>query len=113
MAQTRRVSGVATKIMDIGGRTVVSYHDTHVISWNSQDIILNSGGYRTATTKLRMNQASNQFGLGIHVFQEDHEWFVSYRTDHTLDPDLTPGEVQRKVVPFEDFMVIPRKPTTT
>lgn len=112
MAQTHRVSGIATKVREENGSTVVRYHSTDVISWNSQDIILNSGGWRTATTRLRMNQASNQFDLGIHVFQEDHEWFVSYRTDHILDPDLTPGEVQSMVVPFEDFMVIRRIPTT-
>lgn len=104
MAQTRRVPGTATKVREENGRTIVRYHSTDVISWDSQDIILDSGGYRTATTKLRMNQASNQYGLGIHVFQEDHEWFVSYLVSQAE------GVVQRTVVPFEDHMVIPRKP---
>lgn len=106
MTQTRRVSGVHTEVRDEGSRTIVSYRDTDVISWDAKEIVLNSGGWRTATAKLRMNQTSNQFGLGIHVFQEGHEWFVSY----LVSP--SEGAVQRTVVPFEDHMVIPRKPTT-
>jgi len=37
---------------------------------------LNSGGWNTATTKLRMNQAAAQFSLGFHVRQRDGTWYV-------------------------------------
>lgn len=39
----------------------------------------------TNTTKLRMNQAANQFGLGFGVYQKNHAWFVVIK-----NPDYTP-----------------------
>ena len=57
----------------------VTYHYTDVVCWNNKKIVLNSNGYRTATTKRRMNQASEQFGLGYRVFQKDYEWYVEHR----------------------------------
>ena len=57
---------------------VVKLHQTEVVRFNDKKIILNSGGWQTVTTKTRMNQASNQFGLGYYVYQKDHEWFVDY-----------------------------------
>jgi len=77
MAQTQICRGTATRILTEDGTTSVFYHNTKVISWTDKQITLNSGGYRTFTTKLRMNQASNQFGLGIQVYQKSHEWYVS------------------------------------
>ena len=40
-------------------------------------VLLNTGGWHTATTKTRMNQTSNEFELGYHVYQKDFEWFIS------------------------------------
>jgi len=57
----------------------VSYHNTDVVKWNDSTIILHTGGWRTNTTKVRMNQASNQFNLGYQVYQKDYNWFVTYR----------------------------------
>jgi hypothetical protein len=39
-------------------------------------VTLDSGGYQTVTTKRKMNQAANQFGLGYAVHQHKGEWFV-------------------------------------
>lgn len=78
MTQIRRVSGVATSIRQEDGYTKVRYHNTDVVCFNDKHIILDSGGWQTATTKTRMNQASNQFNLGFHVYQEKGEWYVSY-----------------------------------
>lgn len=33
----------------------------------------------TVTTKRKMNQAANQFGLGYGVFQRKGDWFVTTR----------------------------------
>lgn len=76
-----------------GGFTNITYHQTVVVSFSDSAVILRSGGYRTATTKTRMNQASNQFGLGYSVYQEKGDWYVRL-VDRTL--------------PFEDGMVISR-----
>ena len=56
----------------------VRYHQTDVVKFNHEKIILNSGGWNTFTTKTRMNQASNQFGLGYYVYQRDFDWYVDY-----------------------------------
>lgn len=103
MGQTRRVSGVATKIREEAGYTVVRYHSTDVVKFNSQEIILDSGGYLTVTTKLRMNQASNQYGLGYYVYQQKGDWFVRYYEGFKSDVDSP-----YVTVPFTDGMLIQR-----
>lgn len=84
MARAAKVSGVATRIEDIGEWTNIHYHHTIVVQFNAREIILNTGGWRTSTTKLRMNQASNQFELGYQVHQHKCQWIVSYGGVHYL-----------------------------
>lgn len=85
MGQTQKVQGVATSIFTENGMTNIRYHQTVVVSFNHEKIILNSGGYHTVTTKLRMNQASNQFGLGYDVYQKDFNWFVGIPGTGTVE----------------------------
>ena len=95
MANQWRVGSHATSIRTDGdGWTRVRYHSTDVVSFKNGEVILNSGGWRTNTTKTRMNQANNQFGLGYRVFQKNHDWFVE---------DRESGEVAN----FEDLMRLP------
>lgn len=93
MAQQHCVSGRSTAIFGQGGYTNVLYHDTIVVRFNAHVIVLNSGGWRTLTTKTRMNQTANQFALGFSVFQRAGEWFVTHND---------------KTVPFVDCMTIKR-----
>ena len=58
--------------------TRIRYHSTNVVSFDHGTIELNTGGFTTATTKTRMNQASNQFNLGFKVYQKDFQFFVDY-----------------------------------
>jgi hypothetical protein len=69
LPQQQRVSGVATSVYvdPADGMTKVIYHGTPVVSFDAQKIVLNTGGYVTATTATRMNQAANQFNLGYYV----------------------------------------------
>lgn len=95
MAQTQEVRGVATRVsnqavfpfvtMDgeehqLVNATVVTYHNTDVAAAANQHgllrVVLNPGGWFTATTKLRMNQFANQYGLPFSVYQKDYEWYV-------------------------------------
>ena len=76
--QTRVVRGVATKIEQDADGTHVRYHSTRVVSIHPNgDVTLRTGGWRTNTTKTRMNQAANQFGLKFRVYQQDFDWFVT------------------------------------
>jgi len=57
---------------------IVTYHNTAVVKLiNDRYAVLNSGGYRTNTTKRRMNQASLQYALGFEVYQVNFVWYVS------------------------------------
>ena len=58
--------------------TIVRYHETPVVIVTPTKIILNTGGWRTPTTKTRMNQAANQWELGYSVYQHKGEWYVDY-----------------------------------
>lgn len=93
MSQQHKVGTHETTIASDVTHTVITYHRTQVVRYNSQEIILNSGGWRTSTTKTRMNQASNQFNLEYYVFQRDYEWFVDY---------------QGEEIPFTDGLVLAR-----
>jgi len=108
MAQTHEVRGVATRVhneaafpfrtMDgeehqLVNATVVTYHGTDVAAAAIRNgllrVILNPGGWFTATTKLRMNQFANQYDLPFSVYQKDHQWYVgvhgkSYELDGPL-----------------------------
>ena len=77
MARTNKVGTHKTAIYQSDGYTCIRYHSTEVVRFNTDEIILNSGGWHTVTTKLRMNQASYQFGLGFCVHQRQFEWFVT------------------------------------
>ena len=78
MAQTQTIGTHKTTVSTDNGVTSVVYHSTPVVKFNHLEIILDSGGWETNTTKNRMNQASNQFNLGYRVYQKDFEWFVEY-----------------------------------
>lgn len=97
MSQQYEVRGRATRIRSTalvtfrwcGGITaqrrncrIVEYHDTPVVVFTHDGdaaltVILNHGGWRTATTKTRMTQAANQFDLPYRVYQRDFQWYIA------------------------------------
>lgn len=91
--QNHTFKGTARTIVNVPGQgKFYSYHRTAVvIVREDRTIRLDSGGYRTATTKRAMNQASNQDRLGFRVFQKAGEWFVTW---------------QGRDIPFADQMVL-------
>lgn len=82
--QTKEVRGVGTSIRVENGTTIIRYHDTDVVKFNDRTIQLDTGGWKTATTKLRMNQAANQFNLRYHVSQYRGEWYVEFRNSDRI-----------------------------
>jgi hypothetical protein len=86
MGQTQKVGTVATSVgRGSDGTLRVTYHGTVVVAVAKGLVVLRSGGWQTATTKLRMNQASAQFALGFSVSQRRFNWFVK-RPDGTTVP---------------------------
>jgi len=76
--QTKRVQGVATSVYESPDVIRVTYHNTAVVEVTHNRIVLNTGGWKTVTTKRRMNQTSNQYGLKYRVYQSKGCWFVYY-----------------------------------
>lgn len=98
MSQTRKVSGVKTSVQVVNGETSVRYHSTDVVCFDWKKITLRSGGWRTVTTKLRMNQASNQFDLGYSVYQEKGDWYVVFgSTTYDFKDGMTLDRLTMKV----------------
>ena len=73
---------VATTIETIAGQTRMVYHNTCVASFDpvKKCLTLNSGGFMTKTTKKRINQFFDMFGLPFSLYQKKGEWYVT-RTD--------------------------------
>jgi hypothetical protein len=66
--------GNNTYLQRRGENIAVQLHNTDVIEYEPDGhIILDSGDYRSSTTKDRMNRYTPG---SINVFQEDYEWFV-------------------------------------
>lgn len=86
MSQLSKVGKVATTVRGKmqGGFLSVVYHQTEVVRVENGTITLNHGGWLTATTKTRMNQAANQYGLPFMVYQRNGSWFVD-RNGKTLE----------------------------
>jgi hypothetical protein len=84
---------VATQVIYRGGGAVI-YHGTKVFSFNPETgaVTLDTGGWFTATTKRRMNQAAAAFGLDFYVFQRKWSWFVA-TGEHDLDFDHRSGTI--------------------
>lgn len=83
MAQMDKVGKHMTKITtNKEGGKVVTYRGCPVFSEYPKQgkVVLDTCGYHTNTTKTRINQAANQFGIPIHVFQKNFEWYVSPTT---------------------------------
>lgn len=77
MSRTHTVGKVATSIARRDGVLQITYHGTDVVSaYPDGRIILDTGGWRTTTTKARMNQAASQFDLGFMVYQRNYRWYV-------------------------------------
>jgi len=79
MASMNRVGSHKTYIRTKGKTTYVRYHNTDVVSFSPKQIKLNTGGWKTSTTKTRMNQASNQYNLGFTVYQKKGSWYVKHK----------------------------------
>lgn len=70
---------LATFSDDEGNECVgIQYHRTVIFSiWSDGSYQFNTGGWKTATTKARMNKIARLFNCGLdHVYQNNHEWFI-------------------------------------
>lgn len=84
------IGKTATAHSDDDKHTIVIYHNTKVVVVDKEanTITLNTGGWSTKTTMLRMNQASRYYCLGYSVYQKAFKWYVDYKgTTYNFDGD--------------------------
>lgn len=93
MTQLSICRGVHTSVFSDGeNATAVVYRGTKVARKEGSRVTLNSGGWRTHTTKTRMNQFANEHcGSRFVVYQQDGEWFVEVRDLETATSLLCQG----------------------
>lgn len=54
----------------------VKLHQTIVAEKTKQGVTLNTGGWRTVTTKTAMNNALKQWGYPQRIYQKNHQWYI-------------------------------------
>jgi hypothetical protein len=86
--------GANTEVINEDGVSIVKLHGNKIAEVGDTFIKLYDGGYRSVTTKSRLNAILNVHGCGFDgIFQKNFEWFFH---DSTRSVD----------VPFENGMVL-------
>jgi hypothetical protein len=60
------------------GDKVLRLHNTDIIKWQEDKIILNSGGYDTKTTRSRFNEYLPDY---IHIYRDKGISYISYNNE--------------------------------
>jgi len=90
---TRKLANNTVGMILPGGVLAIKLHGTVVVTLFRDGMVkLNSGGWRTATTKARINQFSP-----VSVYQTAGEWFAY----------VPNGQGGFEKQPFEDGMMVP------
>lgn len=66
----------ATRVIRTESGIGVRYHETIVVEYLPEGIKLNSGGYRTMTTKERINEALSALPVRVSVSQTAGVWYI-------------------------------------
>lgn len=81
---SRKIGNNTYAYIELDGTVAIELHGTKVVRFFPNGLVqLNSGGWRTSTTKDRINKYSP-----VRVYQKNFEWFLSDGT------------------PFEDKMLV-------
>ena len=89
-SQLRKVANNTFEVYDKeGNRIAIRLHNTDIITFDNNKVIIDSGGWQTHTTKSRLNDYLRSFGY--HIEQKNYKWM------------LVNGDER---VPFEDGMII-------
>jgi hypothetical protein len=76
----RKFRALNTTTEVLGNTTHVTLFNTVIVRFTRDKVWLDTGGYKTVTTKSRMNSVSDHFDLGFHVGVKKGKWSVwSYR----------------------------------
>jgi len=86
LKSTRKVYNNTLEYELINGGFGIQLHDTEILRSNEDgQIILSSGGYKTSTTKTRLNHYLSEFNTGFVIYQEKGIWYLAklpWNDDH-------------------------------
>lgn len=85
-----------TATMRLNNNLYVQLHSTIVFKKEGSKVTINSGGYKTVSTKTLINKCFNQLGINAYLYQKKGVWLVELNSQ--LDSCLT--------VNFKDGMEI-------
>lgn len=82
-----RLSSKAMLLEEQIGRISIQYVDTIVFEWQEDShIFLNTGGWRTQTTKRWIQYGLNKVEPGrFHLYQKDFAWYIEDRQGETIE----------------------------
>jgi len=66
-----------TEVINIKGTAFVYLHGNHIATVDGNSLQIFDGGWRSNTTKSRLNALCDEFAYGCGVFQKNFEWFIS------------------------------------
>jgi hypothetical protein len=81
MPRMDKISNYRTTVTCTRGLISVVYVETLIVEAKHDTITLDMGGYDTVTTRRKMNQAANQFGLPYRVYRRDFQTYVRSTLD--------------------------------
>ena len=59
------------------GTEAIRFHNTDILFVKDGIVTLNSGGWKTATTKDRINGFLRHFDVPFYIQQRNHQWFIA------------------------------------
>lgn len=79
--RSRRIANNTLELLDDdGNREAIRLHDTNILTWDHDYIVLENGGYQTRTTKQRLNE---YLPYGVSISQKNFTWYVNDNRDNT------------------------------
>ncbi len=78
MPTMNKIGKHKTKVWGDGEHIFVKYWNTIVVTVCPDQIILDTGGFYTNTTRVRMNQSSKYFNLGFDVSVSKGSWYAKF-----------------------------------
>lgn len=94
---TKKVGNNTVRYTNDVGNTVIRFHNTDIITELPNGAVkINSGGWKTPTTKDRLNTFLRERKISVH--QDNHKWYVMKWDDKTY--------TYSTIAPFVDGMTI-------
>lgn len=70
------IKGNTVEYITNEGTRIIRFYETNIIIFHTDDTVeLNTNGYKTVTTKERINEFSP-----FNIFQKDHTWYIDSET---------------------------------